>query len=65
MGLFDRHATLSMEMLLKLVAVFGPMIQSTIAARRGLGVDLNAEQRCNVLHIHFFGVLLNFFFFAH
>ncbi|GMI72289.1 DWD hypersensitive to ABA 3, Katanin p80 subunit 2 [Hibiscus trionum] len=46
----DRHVNVSLEMLLKLVAVFGPMIRSTVSARRGVGVDLHAEQRrecCN------------------
>ncbi|XWS15690.1 hypothetical protein CRYUN_Cryun34aG0023400 [Craigia yunnanensis] len=50
MGLLDskmeRHVNVSMEMLLKLVAVFGPVIRTTISARRGVGVDLHAEQRC-------------------
>lgn len=41
-----RHVNVSLEMLLKLVAVFGPMIRSTVSARRGVGVDLHAEQRC-------------------
>ncbi|XP_021294027.1 katanin p80 WD40 repeat-containing subunit B1 homolog isoform X3 [Herrania umbratica] len=54
MGLLDskmeRHVNVSLEMLLKLVAVFGPMIRSTISARHSVGVDLHAEQRrecCN------------------
>ncbi|OMO65069.1 hypothetical protein COLO4_31545 [Corchorus olitorius] len=54
MGLLDskmeRHVNVSLEMLLKLVAVFGPMIRSTVSAPRGVGVDLHAEQRresCN------------------
>ncbi|XP_012449464.1 katanin p80 WD40 repeat-containing subunit B1 homolog KTN80.1 isoform X1 [Gossypium raimondii] len=54
MGLLDskmeRHTNISLEMLLKLVAVFGPMIRSTVSARRSVGVDLHAEQRrecCN------------------
>lgn len=41
----SRHANISLEMLLKLVAVFGPVISSTIAAPRVVGVDLHAEQR--------------------
>ncbi|MBA0748555.1 hypothetical protein Gogos_005365 [Gossypium gossypioides] len=49
MGLLDskmeRHTNISLEMLLKLVAVFGPMIRSTVSARRSVGVDLHAEQR--------------------
>ncbi|XVF87552.1 hypothetical protein PTKIN_Ptkin18bG0129600 [Pterospermum kingtungense] len=54
MGLLDskmeRHVHVSLDMLLKLVAVFGPVIRSTISAPRGVGVDLHAEQRrecCN------------------
>ncbi|GAY34411.1 hypothetical protein CUMW_011290 [Citrus unshiu] len=54
MGLLDskmeRHASISLEMLLKLVVVFGPMIHSTLSAPPAVGVDLHAEQRrecCN------------------
>ncbi|XP_024027473.1 katanin p80 WD40 repeat-containing subunit B1 homolog, partial [Morus notabilis] len=54
LGLLDskteRHTTLSLEILLKLVAVFGPVIRSAVSARRSVGVDLHAEQRrecCN------------------
>ncbi|XP_039019727.1 katanin p80 WD40 repeat-containing subunit B1 homolog KTN80.1-like isoform X2 [Hibiscus syriacus] len=46
----ERHVNVSLEMLLKLVAVFGPMIRSTVSAPHGVGVDLHAEQRrecCN------------------
>uniref|UniRef100_A0A5B6ZYF7 Katanin p80 WD40 repeat-containing subunit B1 homolog n=1 Tax=Davidia involucrata TaxID=16924 RepID=A0A5B6ZYF7_DAVIN len=46
----ERHANLSLEMLLKLVAVFGPVVRSTISASPAVGVDLHAEQRlecCN------------------
>lgn len=59
LGLLDskteRHATVSLEILLKLVAVFGPVIHSAVSARRGVGVDLHAEQRresCNQCSIH-------------
>ncbi|KAH9748523.1 Katanin p80 WD40 repeat-containing subunit B1 [Citrus sinensis] len=49
MGLLDskmeRHASISLEMLLKLVVVFGPMIHSTLSAPPAVGVDLHAEQR--------------------
>lgn len=41
----ERHATISLEMLLKLVAVFGQTVQSTISAPRSVGVDLHAEHR--------------------
>ncbi|XP_062161285.1 katanin p80 WD40 repeat-containing subunit B1 homolog KTN80.1-like isoform X2 [Alnus glutinosa] len=54
LGLLDskveRHASVSLEMLLKLVAVFGPVISSTISAPRAVGVNLQAEKRlecCN------------------
>ncbi|XP_028096355.1 katanin p80 WD40 repeat-containing subunit B1-like isoform X4 [Camellia sinensis] len=54
LGLLDskmeRHASISLEMLLKLVAVFGPVVHSTISASPAVGVDLHAEQRlecCN------------------
>ncbi|GLU23061.1 hypothetical protein SLE2022_390930 [Rubroshorea leprosula] len=46
----ERHVCVSLEMVLKLVAVFGPVIHSTIAAPCVVGVDLHAEQRqewCN------------------
>lgn len=46
----ERHANISLEMLLKLVAVFGTRIRSTISAPPAVGVDLHAEQRrecCN------------------
>jgi katanin p80 WD40 repeat-containing subunit B1 len=40
-----RPVNVSLEMLLKLVAVFGTVIQSTVSARRVVGVDLHAEER--------------------
>lgn len=40
-----RHASLSLEMLLKLVAVFGTVVRTTVSARRAVGVDLHAEER--------------------
>ncbi|CAL1372716.1 unnamed protein product [Linum trigynum] len=46
----ERHANTSLEMLLKLVAVFGPTIRSTVSAPRPVGVNLHAEERidcCN------------------
>ncbi|KAF5475628.1 hypothetical protein F2P56_007420 [Juglans regia] len=49
LGLLDskveRQANMSLEMLLKLVAAFGPVIHSTISAPPAVGVDLQAEQR--------------------
>ncbi|TVU34896.1 hypothetical protein EJB05_16752 [Eragrostis curvula] len=41
----ERHATVSLEMLLDLIKIFGPVIQSTLSANSGVGVDLQAEQR--------------------
>lgn len=46
----ERHANISLEMLLKLVAVFGPVIQSAVSAPPVVGIDLHADQRrecCN------------------
>lgn len=48
-----RHATLSLEMLLKLVAVFGPVIHSAISTPRAVGVDLHAEKRCYITKFGF------------
>ncbi|GJM92942.1 hypothetical protein PR202_ga09451 [Eleusine coracana subsp. coracana] len=41
----ERHATVSLEMLLDLIKIFGPVIQSTLSANSAVGVDLQAEQR--------------------
>ncbi|KAL2946127.1 hypothetical protein AAZX31_U003100 [Glycine max] len=41
----ERHVKVSLDMLLKLVAVFGPTIRSTISAPPSVGIDLHAEQR--------------------
>ncbi|XP_024987533.1 katanin p80 WD40 repeat-containing subunit B1 homolog isoform X2 [Cynara cardunculus var. scolymus] len=58
LGLFDseteRHINVSLEMLLKLVAVFGPVVSSTISAPPAVGVDLHAEKRlecCKQCHL--------------
>lgn len=40
-----RHAIVSLEMLLKLVAVFGTVVRSAVSAPRAVGVDLHAEER--------------------
>ncbi|KAL6546622.1 hypothetical protein OROMI_022343 [Orobanche minor] len=49
LGLLDskteRHASVSLEMLLKLVAIFGTVIHSTVSGHRAVGVDLHAEER--------------------
>ncbi|KAL4348955.1 hypothetical protein GQ457_17G012890 [Hibiscus cannabinus] len=50
----DRHLSVSLDMLLKLVRVFGSMIYSTISASTPVGVDIEAEQRferCNLCFI--------------
>ncbi|ESW31267.1 hypothetical protein PHAVU_002G224100 [Phaseolus vulgaris] len=41
----ERHVKVSLDMLLKLVVVFGPTIRSTISAPPSVGVDLHGEQR--------------------
>ncbi|KAL2932128.1 Katanin p80 WD40 repeat-containing subunit B1-like protein [Bienertia sinuspersici] len=41
----ERHAKMTLEMLLKLVASFGPTIRSTISAPPSVGVDLHQEER--------------------
>nr|XP_043624562.1 katanin p80 WD40 repeat-containing subunit B1 homolog KTN80.1-like isoform X2 [Erigeron canadensis] len=49
----ERHINVSLEMLLKLVAVFGPVIASTISAPPAIGVNLQAEKRlecCSQCH---------------
>ncbi|XP_014518573.1 katanin p80 WD40 repeat-containing subunit B1 homolog isoform X1 [Vigna radiata var. radiata] len=46
----ERHAKVSLDMLLKLVAVFGPTIRATVSAPPPVGVDLHQEERrecCN------------------
>ncbi|CAH1448420.1 unnamed protein product [Lactuca virosa] len=50
----ERHISVSLQLLLKLVAVFGPVVSSTISAPPAVGVDLHAEKRlesCNQCHI--------------
>ncbi|KAL3613191.1 hypothetical protein CASFOL_042961 [Castilleja foliolosa] len=39
------HASVSLEILLKLLAVFGTVVRSTVSAPRSVGVDLHAEER--------------------
>lgn len=51
----DRHACVSLEMLLKLIAVFGHLVRSTVSAPRAVGVDLHAEERresCKQCFVH-------------
>ncbi|OAY52135.1 katanin p80 WD40 repeat-containing subunit B1 homolog KTN80.4 [Manihot esculenta] len=50
----DRHLSVSLDMLLKLVRTFGSMIYSTISASTSVGVDIEAEQRlerCNLCFV--------------
>ncbi|CAL5029252.1 unnamed protein product [Urochloa decumbens] len=51
----DRHLGVSLELLVKLVRTFGPMIHSTVSSGpSSVGVDLEAEQRrerCNLCFI--------------
>ncbi|XP_038721667.1 katanin p80 WD40 repeat-containing subunit B1 homolog KTN80.4-like isoform X1 [Tripterygium wilfordii] len=47
----DRHLSISLGILLKLVRIFGSRIYSTISASTSVGVDIEAEQRferCNL-----------------
>ncbi|KAL2484041.1 Transducin/WD40 repeat-like superfamily protein [Forsythia ovata] len=51
----ERHTNISLEMLLKLVAVFGPVVRSTVSVSPAIGVDLHAEQRlecCRRCFVH-------------
>lgn len=55
----DRHIGISLEMLVKLVRVFGSVIYSAISASSSVGVDIEAEQRierCNLCYIELEGV---------
>ncbi|KAL3510158.1 hypothetical protein ACH5RR_029559 [Cinchona calisaya] len=50
----DRHQNISLDMLLKLVRVFGSLIYSSISAPSSVGVDIEAEQRlerCNICFV--------------
>lgn len=49
MILSHRHLGIALDMLLKLVKSFGPLIHSAISAAPLVGVDLEAEQRYLVL----------------
>jgi hypothetical protein len=40
-----RHAFVSLEILLDLIKIFGPVIHSTLSASSTVGVDIQAEQR--------------------
>ncbi|XP_074308103.1 katanin p80 WD40 repeat-containing subunit B1 homolog KTN80.3-like isoform X2 [Silene latifolia] len=50
----DRHLGISLELLVKLVRVFGSVVYSTISASSSVGVDIEAEQRlerCNHCYV--------------
>ncbi|XWS39641.1 hypothetical protein CRYUN_Cryun18bG0072400 [Craigia yunnanensis] len=50
----DRHLSICLDMLLKLVRVYGSMIYSTLSALAPVGIDIEAEQRferCNLCFI--------------
>ncbi|VVA90928.1 unnamed protein product [Arabis nemorensis] len=47
----ERPVNVSLEMLLKLVAVFGTVIRSTVSAPRVVGVDLHADERLQICQI--------------
>ncbi|XP_073129926.1 katanin p80 WD40 repeat-containing subunit B1 homolog KTN80.4-like [Henckelia pumila] len=50
----DRHQEISLDMLLKLVRVFGSVIYSSLSSQSPVGVDIEAEQRlerCNLCYI--------------
>ncbi|CAA2963407.1 katanin p80 WD40 repeat-containing subunit B1 homolog isoform X1 [Olea europaea subsp. europaea] len=50
----DRHKDISLEMLIKLVRVFGSVIYSSLSAQSSVGVDIEAEQRlerCNMCFV--------------
>uniref|UniRef100_A0A1J3IGP2 Katanin p80 WD40 repeat-containing subunit B1 homolog n=3 Tax=Noccaea caerulescens TaxID=107243 RepID=A0A1J3IGP2_NOCCA len=47
----ERPVNVSLEMLLKLVSVFGAVIRSTVSAPRIVGVDLHADERIQICQI--------------
>ncbi|CAH8384032.1 unnamed protein product [Eruca vesicaria subsp. sativa] len=47
----ERPVNVSLDMLLKLVAVFGTVIQSTVSAPRIVGVDLHADERIQICQV--------------
>ncbi|KAI3453236.1 hypothetical protein Pfo_009899 [Paulownia fortunei] len=50
----DRHQDIALDMLLKLVRVFGSVIYSALSAPLSVGVDIEAEQRlerCNLCYV--------------
>ncbi|XP_057773698.1 katanin p80 WD40 repeat-containing subunit B1 homolog KTN80.4-like isoform X1 [Salvia miltiorrhiza] len=50
----DRHQDIALDMLIKLVRVFGSVIYSSLSAPASVGVDIEAEQRlerCNLCYV--------------
>ncbi|XP_020547526.1 katanin p80 WD40 repeat-containing subunit B1 homolog isoform X1 [Sesamum indicum] len=50
----DRHQDIALEVLLKLVRLFGSVIYSSLSAPSSVGVDIEAEQRlerCNLCYV--------------
>ncbi|KAL1556481.1 katanin p80 WD40 repeat-containing subunit B1 KTN80.4-like [Salvia divinorum] len=50
----DRHQDIALDMLIKLVRVFGSVIYSSLSAHISVGVDIEAEQRlerCNLCYV--------------
>ncbi|KAH6792636.1 Transducin/WD40 repeat-like superfamily protein [Perilla frutescens var. hirtella] len=50
----DRHQDIALDMLIKLVRVFGSVIYSSLSAPTSVGVDIEAEQRlerCNLCYV--------------
>ncbi|KFK43409.1 hypothetical protein AALP_AA1G122100 [Arabis alpina] len=47
----ERPVNVSLEMLLKLVAVFGTVIRSTVSAPRVVGIDLHADERLQICQV--------------
>ncbi|GMG98946.1 hypothetical protein Nepgr_000786 [Nepenthes gracilis] len=50
----DRHLDISLDLLIKLVRVFGSVIYSALSAPSSVGVDIEAEQRlerCNLCYV--------------
>ncbi|KAK4421236.1 Katanin p80 WD40 repeat-containing subunit B1 [Sesamum alatum] len=41
----ERHASISLEMLLKLISAYGAVIRSTVSAPPTVGIDLHAQER--------------------
>ncbi|XP_042025577.1 katanin p80 WD40 repeat-containing subunit B1 homolog KTN80.4-like isoform X2 [Salvia splendens] len=50
----DRHQDIALDMLIKLVRVFGSVVYSSLSAPASVGVDIEAEQRlerCNLCYV--------------